>query len=122
MKTKELHSESMKKDLNRLLGLEKVKTEIEDLLAYSGDATHYYVQSKPEAVADVVLKTALDGKMERITGGALTGIMTHGGYLFPGIKHLTKSMNEAKGRKNREVLRPYRDKVISRYGTSKKIE
>lgn len=75
----------------------------------------------PEVVAEKVLMTAQDGKMERITGGALAGIMTHGGYLFPGIKRLTKSMNEKKGRKNREVLRKYRDKIISEYGTSKKL-
>ncbi len=76
----------------------------------------------PEVAAEAVFKTALDGKMERITGGILTGIMTHGGYLFPGIKRLTKSMNEAKGRKNREVLRKYRDRIIAEYGTSHKLD
>lgn len=74
----------------------------------------------PEIVAKAVLKTVLDAKMERIMGGALAGIMTHGGYLFPGIKRLTKSINEAKGRKNREELRKYRDKIIAEYGTSHK--
>lgn len=76
----------------------------------------------PEAAAETVFKTALDGKMERITGGTLTGIMTHGGYLFPSIKRLTKPLNEAKGRKNREVLRQYRDKIIAEYGTSHKLD
>jgi short-subunit dehydrogenase len=76
----------------------------------------------PDVVAEVVFKTAMDAKMERITGGALTGIMTHGGYLFPGIKRLTRSINEAKGRKNREELKKYRDKVIARYGISHKLD
>jgi short-subunit dehydrogenase len=75
----------------------------------------------PDVVAEKVLQTALDGKMERITGGALTGIMTHGGYLFPGIKRLMKPLNVKKGRKNRETLRKYRDSIIAEYGTSKKL-
>lgn len=38
------------KDLGQLIGNEKVKTEPEDLLAYSSDATRYYAQGKPDAV------------------------------------------------------------------------
>lgn len=41
---------SLRKDLSRLLGGGKVRTEPEDLLAYSSDATRYYAQGKPEAV------------------------------------------------------------------------
>ncbi|MEW6443864.1 MAG: FAD-linked oxidase C-terminal domain-containing protein [bacterium] len=36
--------------MRRLVGAGKVKTEAEDLLAYSSDASRYYVQGKPEAV------------------------------------------------------------------------
>jgi len=57
MKTKGPHSDALRKDLSRLIGGEKVKTEPEDLLAYSSDATRYYVQGKPEAV---VLAASVD--------------------------------------------------------------
>ncbi len=76
----------------------------------------------PQDVAEVMLKTALDGKMERITGGAFTALMTHAGYLFPVLKRLMKPLNEAKGRRNREVLRKYRDKLIAQYGTSHTLD
>lgn len=72
----------------------------------------------PEYVAKVVFKTALDGKMERITGGPFAALVTNGGYLFPRMKRFMKPLNEAKGRRNREVLRQYRDKIIAEYGTS----
>ena len=50
METKGSRIESLGKDLSRLLGGGKVRTEPEDLLAYSSDATRYYAQGKPEAV------------------------------------------------------------------------
>ncbi|MCX6002327.1 MAG: FAD-binding protein, partial [Chloroflexi bacterium] len=50
METKGSRIESLRKDLSRLLGGGKVRTEPEDLLAYSSDATRYYAQGKPEAV------------------------------------------------------------------------
>lgn len=74
----------------------------------------------PDDVAKLILKTALDGKMERVTGGPFSAIMTHIGYLFPGVKRFMKPFTEAKGRKNREVLRKYREKIIAEYGTSSK--
>lgn len=50
MENKGSRIESLRKDLSRLLGGGKVRTEPEDLLAYSSDATRYYAQGKPEAV------------------------------------------------------------------------
>jgi glycolate oxidase len=38
------------RDLRRLLGGDRVRTEPEDLLAYSSDATRYYAQGKPDVV------------------------------------------------------------------------
>jgi hypothetical protein len=43
-----------------------------------------------DEVADKILQTARDGKMERITGGAMSGLMTHVGYLSPGIKRIIR--------------------------------
>ncbi|MCX5993264.1 MAG: FAD-binding protein, partial [Chloroflexi bacterium] len=53
MKTTGINSEALGRDLKRLLGGDKVRTEPEDLLAYSSDATRYYAQGKPDAVAQV---------------------------------------------------------------------
>jgi glycolate oxidase len=50
MKKLKLSGGSLKKDLEHLLGSAKVKTQAEDLLAYSSDATRYYAQGNPEAV------------------------------------------------------------------------
>jgi glycolate oxidase len=50
MKTAGMRADELEKDLKHLLGGEKVKTEPEDLLAYSSDATRYYAQGKPDAV------------------------------------------------------------------------
>lgn len=50
MKTAATRTEALKKDLEHLLGGDKVKTAPEDLLAYSSDATRYYAQGKPDAV------------------------------------------------------------------------
>jgi glycolate oxidase len=54
---------SLGKDLKHLLGQEKVKTEPEDLLAYSSDATRYYAQGKPDAV---VLAESVDDVVKLI--------------------------------------------------------
>ena len=50
MKTTGINSDALGKDLKRLVGGDKVRTEPEDLLAYSSDATRYYAQGKPDAV------------------------------------------------------------------------
>lgn len=50
MKTAGINSEALGRDLKRLLGGDRVRTEPEDLLAYSSDATRYYAQGKPGAV------------------------------------------------------------------------
>jgi len=57
MKTKGPHSNALRKDLSRLIGGEKVKTEPEDLLAYSSDAPRYYAQEETEAL---VLAASVD--------------------------------------------------------------
>ena len=44
MKTKGPHSNALRKDLSRLIGGEKVKTEPEDLLAYSSDSVSKVVK------------------------------------------------------------------------------
>jgi glycolate oxidase len=53
MKTTGINSEALGQDLKRLLGGDKIRTEPEDLLAYSSDATRYYAQGKPDAVVQV---------------------------------------------------------------------
>ena len=50
MKTTGISSEALGRDLRRLLGADRVRTEPEDLLAYSSDATRYYAQGRPNAV------------------------------------------------------------------------
>jgi len=50
MKTTGISSEALGRDLRRLLGADSVRTEPEDLLAYSSDATRYYAQGRPGAV------------------------------------------------------------------------
>ena len=99
----------MTKDLNRLLGLEKVKTEVEDLLSYSGDATHYYAQKKPDAVVlpdslEDVIKTVkyanehLIPLTPRGAGSGLSGGATpiHGGIVMD-MKRMNKIMDISKG-------------------------
>jgi short-subunit dehydrogenase len=49
-------------------------------------------------VADRVIQTARDAKMERITGGALSGIMTTLGYLFPRGRRIMKPLLLKKGK------------------------
>jgi len=63
-----------------------------------------------EEVAEVVLQTVQDAKMERITGGALSGVMTTLGYLFPRMKRLVKPMLLAKGRRKKELIKRNRAK------------
>ncbi|MBN1366014.1 MAG: SDR family NAD(P)-dependent oxidoreductase [Syntrophaceae bacterium] len=60
---------------------------------------------KPEVVAEKVVQTAKDSKIERITGGALSGIMTDIGYLFPGMKRALKPLLIAKGKRVKETLK-----------------
>ena len=50
METAEINSAALGRDLKRLLGGDRVRTEPEDLLAYSSDATRYYAQGRPDAV------------------------------------------------------------------------
>lgn len=58
----------------------------------------------PEEVADKVIQSAKDSKMERITGGALSGIMTNVGYLFPAVKRAFRPMLYKKGKRVKESL------------------
>jgi len=64
--------------------------------------------SQPMVTADhvamKVLKTVRDAKMERITGGALSGIMTTLGYLFPRMKRAVKPMLLKKGRRVKQAI------------------
>ena len=55
-------------------------------------------------VAEVVFKTVQDGKMERITGGALSGVMTTLGYLFPSGKRLVKPFLLKKGKRTKQAI------------------
>lgn len=57
-----------------------------------------------EEVAEVVFKSVRDGKMERLTGGPLSGMMTTLSYLFPRGKRLVKPLLEAKGRRIKQEI------------------
>ena len=59
----------------------------------------------PDVVAEKVLQTAKDSKMERLTGGTLSGIMTTLGYLSPGMKRVLKPILVAKGKRVKESLK-----------------
>ena len=109
MKTKELRTGSLEKDLNRLLGGGKVKTEPEDLLAYSSDATRYYAQGIPEAVVlpdilDDVIKTVKYADEHEVpitprgAGSGLSGGVTpvHGGIVLD-MKRMNRILDISKG-------------------------
>jgi len=99
MKTKGPRSNALRKDLSRLIGGEKVKTEPENLLAYSSDATRYYAQGKPEAVVlaasgdnvSKVVKYANDYEIPVTPRGAGSGLSgdatpcTVGLYWIPSV-------------------------------------
>lgn len=100
MKTKGPRSDALRKDLSRLIGGEKVKTEPENLLAYSSNATRYYAQGKPEAVVlaasvdnvSKVVKYASDYEIPGVTPrGAASGLSggatpcTAGSYWIPSV-------------------------------------
>ncbi len=55
-------------------------------------------------VAEEVFKTMQDGKIERITGGTMSGIMTTMGYLFPGMKRVVKPLLVAKGKRIKQEI------------------
>ncbi|MBN2158597.1 MAG: SDR family oxidoreductase [Spirochaetes bacterium] len=57
-----------------------------------------------EEVAEKVFQTALDAKMERITGGALSGVMTTLGYLFPRARRAVKPLLLKKGRRVKQGI------------------
>ena len=63
-----------------------------------------------DEVAKKVLQTARDAKMERITGGALSVVMTTLGYLFPPLKRAFKPIAIAKGKRTRQRLKQNRGK------------
>ncbi len=58
MRTKTQCSDTLKKDLGKLIGKGKVRTDAEHLLAYSSDATRYHAQGSPDAV--VLIETVED--------------------------------------------------------------
>ena len=66
----------------------------------------------PDEVAKKVIRTAKDSKMERITGGALSGIMSHVGYLFPRVKRAFKPLLTAKGKRVRESIKRQAGKTM----------
>lgn len=57
--------------------------------------------SSPSEIAEMILLSALDGKMERIKP-MHAGILAKIGYLFPGMKKLIKPIMEKEGRKRKE--------------------
>jgi short-subunit dehydrogenase len=65
----------------------------------------------PDVVAEKVIQTAKDAKIERITGGTFSGIMTNIGYLFPGVKRTFKPMLIAKGKRVKESLKQQSKKL-----------
>jgi short-subunit dehydrogenase len=65
----------------------------------------------PDVVAEKVIQTAKDAKIERITGGTFSGIMTNIGYLFPGVKRTFKPMLIAKGKRIKESLKQQSKKL-----------
>jgi len=48
----------LEKDLSQLIGSQSVKADVEDLLSYEADATHYFARGKPDAI--VLPQTAED--------------------------------------------------------------
>lgn len=101
MKTKGPHSDALRRDLSRLIGGEKVKTEPEDPTGlFKRCHPLYYVQGKPEAVVlaasvdnvSKVVKYASDCEIPGVTprgaGSGLSGgatPCTAGSYWIPSL-------------------------------------
>ncbi len=102
MKTPGPGFDSLGQDLRRLLGSAKVKTDPEDLLAYSSDATRYYAQGNPQAVVlagcvdDVcqVLKYANRQEIPLTPRGAGSGLSGGSTPIRGGIVLDMKRMNK----------------------------
>jgi short-subunit dehydrogenase len=65
--------------------------------------------STSEDIADMIEACARDYKVERLSGGFKTGILTNFGYIFPAFKKLFTPLFIAKGRKVKDKLRAKRD-------------
>lgn len=61
-----------------------------------------------DQVADLVLASALDGRIERATP-RLSGALATLGYIAPSLRHVLRPILERRGRKNKEKLRAARD-------------
>lgn len=91
----------LSRDLKRLIGKEKVRTDIADLLSYSGDALSSHVKGKPDAVVlpdhpEQVSKTlayAAKRKIPVIPRGAGSGLSGGCTPVKGGIVIDTKRMN-----------------------------
>jgi hypothetical protein len=60
--------------------------------------------STADAVAALVVASALDGKLERATP-RLSGALATMGYLAPGLRRALRPMLERRGRRNKQKLR-----------------
>jgi len=109
MKTTGINSEALGRELKRLLGGDRVRSEPEDLLAYSSDATRYYAQGKPDAVVqaesvDDVSKLLKYANQHRVpvtprgAGSGLSGGSTpiKGGIVLD-MKRMNKILEISKG-------------------------
>jgi glycolate oxidase len=88
-------------DLGRLLSRERVRTDPEDLYAYSSDATYYFVRGNPDAVVlpenagevSKVVKYAAKNRIPVTPRGAGTGLSSGCTPIHGGIVIDTKRMN-----------------------------
>jgi short-subunit dehydrogenase len=60
-----------------------------------------------DQVAALVVRCALDGKLERATP-RLSSALTTAGYLAPGLRRMLRPMLERRGRRNKQKLRERR--------------
>ncbi len=68
--------------------------------------------STPREIAELVIRSAVDGKMERIKP-IHTGVLAKIGFLLPPLSRVVKPIMEKQGARRKEK---YRDKYV---GTSK---
>lgn len=57
-----------------------------------------------EAVAELILASAIDGKLERVSS-RMSGMLATFGYLAPGVRRALRPMLERKGRRNKQKMR-----------------
>lgn len=60
-----------------------------------------------DEVAELVVASAIDGKLERATP-RLSGALATAGYLAPSLRHALRPMLERRGRRNKQKLRERR--------------